>query len=92
MVHDADVPFLWFSQIPFEELDRKCLQILSGGFVIPFLSSSSKTQNPWQREISLRVVWTVRRLNQSILKETNPEYSLEGLMLKLKPQYFGHLM
>ena len=36
--------------------------------------------------------WTARRLNQSILKETNPEYSLEGLMLKLKLQYFGHLM
>ena len=40
----------------------------------------------------LRVPWTVRRSNQSILKEINPEYSLEGLMLKLKPQYFGHLM
>ena len=40
----------------------------------------------------LRVSWTSRRLSQSILKETNPEYSLEGLMLKLKLQYFGHLM
>ena len=40
----------------------------------------------------LRVPWTARRSNQSILKETNPEYSLEGLMLKLKLQYFGHLM
>ena len=39
-----------------------------------------------------RVPWTARRSNQSILKETNPEYSLEGLMLKLKLQYFGHLM
>ena len=38
------------------------------------------------------VPWTARRSNQSILKEINPEYSLEGLMLKLKPQYFGHLM
>ena len=36
--------------------------------------------------------WTARRLNQSILKEINPEYSLEGLMLKLKLRYFGHLM
>ena len=36
--------------------------------------------------------WTARRSNQSILKEVSPEYSLEGLMLKLKPQYFGHLM
>jgi len=40
----------------------------------------------------LRVPWTARRSNQSILKETNPEYSLEGLMLKLKLQHFGHLM
>ena len=39
-----------------------------------------------------RVPWTARRSNQSILKEINPEYSLEGLMLKLKRQYFGHLM
>ena len=40
----------------------------------------------------LRVPWTARRLNQSILKEISPEYSLEELMLKLKLQYFGHLM
>ena len=44
----------------------------------------------WRR--LLRVRWTARRSNQSILKEINPEYSLEGLMLKLKLQYFGHLM
>ena len=44
----------------------------------------------WRR--LLRVPWTGRRLNQSILKEIRPEYSLEGLMLKLKLQYFGHLM
>ena len=44
----------------------------------------------WRR--LLRVPWTARRTNQSILKEINPEYSLEGLMLKLKLQYFGHLM
>ena len=44
----------------------------------------------WKR--FLRVPWTERRLNQSILKEINPAYSLEGLMLKLKLQYFGHLM
>ena len=43
-------------------------------------------------EDSLRVPWTARRSNQSILKEISPEYSLEGLMLKLKLQYFGHLM
>ena len=40
----------------------------------------------------LRVSWTARRSNQSILKEISPEYSLKGLMLKLKLQYFGHLM
>ena len=40
----------------------------------------------------MRVPWTARRSNQSILKEISPEYSLEGLMLKLKFQYFGHLM
>ena len=44
----------------------------------------------WRR--LLRVPWTARRSNQSILKEINPEYSLEGLMLKLTLQYFGHLM
>ena len=44
----------------------------------------------WRR--LLRVPWTARRSNQSILKEINPEYSLEGLMLKLKLQYFGHFM
>ena len=44
----------------------------------------------WRR--LLRVPWTARRPNQSTLKEINPEYSLEGLMLKLKLQYFGHLM
>jgi len=40
----------------------------------------------------LRVPWTARRSNQSILKEISPEYSLEGLMLKLKLKYFGHLL
>ena len=40
----------------------------------------------------MRVPWTARRSNQSILKEINPGISLEGMMLKLKPQYFGHLM
>ena len=44
----------------------------------------------WRR--LLRVPWTARRFNQSILKKISPEYSLEGLMLKLKLQYFGHLM
>ena len=44
----------------------------------------------WRRP--LRVPWTARRSNQTILKEISPEYSLEGLMLRLKLQYFGHLM
>ena len=44
----------------------------------------------WRR--LLRAPWAVRRSNQSLLKEISPEYSLEGLMLKLKVQYFGHLM
>ena len=47
---------------------------------------------PWCWKRLLRVPWTARISNQSILKEINPEYSLEGLMLKLKLQYFGHLM
>ncbi|MDK7829785.1 hypothetical protein, partial [Enterococcus faecalis] len=46
----------------------------------------------WCWKKLLRVLWTARRSNQSILKEINPEYSLEGLILKLKLQYFGHLM
>ena len=44
----------------------------------------------WRR--LLRIPWTARRSNQSILKEISPEYSLEALMLRLKPQFFGHLM
>ena len=44
----------------------------------------------WSR--LLRVAWTARRSNQSIFKKINPEYSLQGLMLKLKLQYFGHMM
>ena len=47
---------------------------------------------PWCWRRFLKVLWTARRYNPSILKEISPEYSLEGLMLKLKLQYFGHLM
>ena len=46
----------------------------------------------WYRRRLLRVPWPARRSKQSLLKEISPEYSLEGLMLKLKLQYFGHLM
>ena len=54
---------------------------------VPWTTRRSKS---WRR--LLRVPWTARRSNKSILKEISPEYSLEGLMLKLKLQYFGHLM
>ena len=47
---------------------------------------------PWCWRRLLRGPWTAKRSNQSILKETSPEFSLEGLILKLKLQYFGHLM
>jgi len=46
----------------------------------------------WCRRRLLRVPWTARRSNQSVLKEISPDFSLEGLMLKLKLYYFGHLM
>ena len=52
----------------------------------------SDTFELWCWRTLLRVPWTARRSNQSIVKEISPEYSLEGLMLKLKLQYFGHLM
>ena len=55
-----------------------------------WLSDKESMLSNWRR--LLRVPWTARRSNQSILKEINPEYSLEGLMLKLKLQYFGHLI
>ena len=68
-------------------------------YPFPHIPESKKTENQrtdafklwcWRR--LLRVPWTARRSNQSILKEINTEYSLEGLKLKLKLQYFGHLM
>ena len=55
-------------------------------------SWASKNWLFWTVVLEKRVPWTSRRSNQSILKEISPEYSLEGLMLKLKLQYFGHLM
>ena len=54
------------------------------------LEEDMKTQSSWRR--LLRVPWIARRSDQSILKDISPEHSLEGLMLKLKLQYFGHLM
>ena len=57
-----------------------------------FLAITVSLAGLWCWKRLLRVPWTARRYNQSILKEIGPEYSLEGLMLKLKLQYFGHLM
>ena len=59
---------------------------------MPGTRDSGYIPNYWCWRRLLRVPWTARRSNQSILKEISPEYSLEGLMLKLKFQYFGHLM
>ena len=55
-------------------------------------SQRSDALELWRWRRLLRVPWTIRKSNQSTLKEISPEYSLEGLMLKLKLQYFGHLM
>ena len=54
------------------------------------IESMEKSIESWRR--LLRVPWTAKRSNQLILKEVSPEYSLEGLMLKLNRQFFGHLM
>ena len=58
----------------------------------PWKTQHSTVNRWWCRRRLLRVLWAARRSNQSVLKEINPEYSLEGLMLKLKLQSFGHLM
>ena len=60
--------------------------------IVGHLETVWSAQYGLQNTIPLRVSWTRRRSNQSILKEISPECSLEGLMLKLKLQYFGHLM
>ena len=79
---------------------KHTLIVWSSNCSLLFIQMSWKlkfTQNPWLFTVSifirlLRVPWTSKRSMQSILKEINPEYSLEGLMLKLKLQYFGHLI
>ena len=65
-----------------------------GGVILKwfFLEHINSYFELWYWRRLLRVLWTAQRSNQSILKEINPEYSLEGLMVKLKLQYFGHLM
>ena len=67
---------------------------IAGGFFTRWATRTPKidASELWCRRRLLRVPWTARRSNQSIIKEINPEYSLEGLMLNLKLQYFGHLM
>ena len=74
-------------------LSRWCHPAISSS-VVPFSScpQSHDAFELWCWRRFLRIPWTARRSNQSILKEISPEYSLEGLMLKLKLQYFGHLM
>ena len=69
----------------------QCLLLLSPVSPYPIYFHSWNFKQ-WCGKRLLRVPWTARRSNQSILKEISPEYSLEGLMLKLKLQYFGHLM
>ena len=61
-------------------------------FYLPWVSQRIDAFELWFWRRLLRIPWTSRRSNQPILKEISPEYSLEGLMLKLKLQYFGHLM
>ena len=80
-----------------QRMQWAALPIMAAGVgiarTVPFLKTQTFLHMPSVvlRRL-LRVPWTARRSNQSILKEINPEYSLEGLMLKLKLQYFGHLM
>ena len=59
--------------------------------MLPIYASITHAFELWCWRRLLRVPWTARRSNESILKEINPEYALEGLMLKLKLQYYGHL-
>ena len=96
------------SRGPSQPRDRTQVSWIAGGFFtswatreahmdVSWTIMKAKHQRiaafePWCWRSLLRVLWTARRSNQSILKEINLEYSLEGLMLKLKLQYFGHLM
>ena len=93
--------FFWYTRVPHPEPSS-----LLPPHTIPLGRSSAPAPSIQYRALNLdwqlvsvwcwrrllRVPWTARRSNQSILKEISPEYSLEGLMLKLKLQYFGHLM
>ena len=78
---------MWDILVPGAGIKPTCPALEGSLFVCLFILVALGL---WRR--LLRVSWTARRSNQSILKEISPEYSLEGLMLKLKLQYFGHLM
>ena len=71
------------------ELVHFYVNLILKHFLAIWEQQQQKKPNLWRR--LFRVPWTAGRSNQSILKEINPEYSLEGLMLQLKLQYFGHL-
>ena len=73
---------LWFFQ-------QSCVDVRVGPYIRLIAKAFMLSNWAWKK--LLRVLWIARRSKQSILKEINPEYSLEGLMLKLKLQYFGHL-
>ena len=84
------ITLLWGHPVPKVLHAVKLLEVEAGGRVDSHFHTPALILCCWKR--LLRVPWTARRSNQSILKEISPEYSLEGLMLKLKLQYFGHLM
>ena len=73
-------------------LQMQCSPRTWGSRLLIWCSLHSELPSLWCWRRLLRISWTARRSNQSILKEISPEYSLEGLMLKLNLQYFGHLM
>ena len=97
-------PFFWLGSFPFTLLTKVFIvkavvfPVVIYGYetsLWPIKTAECQridTFKLWCWRRLLRVPWAARRSNQSILKEINPEYSLEGLMLKLKLQYFGHLM
>ena len=72
--------------------DGDCSHEIKRCLLLGFLCQSFYAFELWCWRRLMRIPWTAKRSNQSILKEISPEYSLEGLMLRLKPQYFGHLM
>ena len=100
MLHEAEIPEalqydiekskdfgIWYSRVDLFNVGLSVTHLIK---TAEHRSTDAFKLWCWRR--LLRVPWTAGRSNQSILKEINPEYSLEGLMLKLKLQYFGHLM